>query len=487
MEERNLQNREHWVFKKHTNNIDILVDVAMYLKEKKSGISSDEKKELFRSLQENSVYSPRKSARNMPLDSINHRIDELSYYMFGYTAKIEKSKKFIFSPLGNLFLNNIDDKEKTSKIFSTMLTGIQFPHPASKPSEEFYLYPFRLIFELLLDKRLDGKLYNYEIYQHLIYIKEMTPKIYQQLVNDILISRHLTSQEKYQNLKDVEGEIVKSVYEWEYYVLRLLSSQGIFVSYEGDFSGKLYHPVRDPETKKTGRRVTDGFFTLSEQVKPFIQKLLVQYPLFSDPLKMSDDKRQTSEIIKEIYSFYPDVLLEELGEKVTELPTEILRLPKLIEEYALNEDGKTFDKFEDVLEDAFNLFYNVEAEKLSGAGRTDIECVYLPLPEKFSVEAKSTSNKLPSLNAGRLAHHRELIGARYTIVVTPRYVPSVKYDIKGQDIVIIKANTLSEYIYNYLNAGIREIDYTEILDIIQNNLGKDISLEVSERTLMRFG
>lgn len=111
----------------------------------------------------------------------------------------------------------------------------------------------------------------------------------------------------------------------------------------------------------------------------------------------------------------------------------------------------------------------------------------LMMLKKFSVEAKSTSNKLPSLNAGRLAHHRELIGARYTIVVTPRYVPSVKYDIKGQDIVIIKANTLSEYIYNYLNAGIREIDYTEIRDIIQNNLGKDISLELSESTLMRFG
>lgn len=53
----------------------------------------------------------------------------------------------------------------------------------------------------------------------------------------------------------------------------------------------------------------------------------------------------------------------------------------------------------------------------------------LMMLKKFSVEAKSTSNKLPSLNAGRLAHHRELIGARYTIVVTPRYVPSVKYEV----------------------------------------------------------
>lgn len=487
MEEKNLQNKEHWIFKKHTNNIDVLVDVALYLKEKKSGISSEEKRQLFQTLKENSVYHPRESARNMPLDSINHRIDELSYYMFGYASKIDKTKKFVFSPLGNLFLNNINDKEKTSKIFSTMLAGIQFPHPASKPSTEFSLYPFRLIFNLLLDERLGGKLYNYEIYNYIIYLKEMSPQVYENLVVEILDSRNLTSQEKFRNLKEKEEEIVKSVYEWEYYVLRLLHSQGVFVSYQGDFSGKLYHPVKNPSTTKTGRTVTDGYFLLSNEVKPFVINLLNEYPLFSETLKLGDDKRQTSEVIKEIYSFYPDVLLKELGEKVTELPTEILRLPKLIEEFALNEDGKTFNKFEDVLEDAFNLFYNVDAQKLSGPGRTDIECVYLPIPEKFSVEAKSTANKLPSLNAGRLAHHRELIGAKYTIVVTPRYVPSVKYDIKGQDIVLIKANTFSEYIYNYLNEGIREIDFSEIRDIIQNNLGKDISLEISEKTLMRFG
>lgn len=482
-----MENKEHWVFKKHTNNIDILVEVAMYLKDTKSNVSSEEKKQMFQRLKENSVYHPRESARDMPLDSINHRIDELSYYMFGYVDRIDKEKKFLFSPLGNLFLNNIDDKQKTSKIFSAMLTGIQFPHPSSSPSTNFSLYPFRLIFELLLDHRLSGKLYSYEIYHHIIYLKKMSPEIYESLVDDILNSRKLTSQEKYNELKKNENTVVKSLYEWDYYVLKMLTSQNIFIRHQSEFSEKLFHPVKNNQTKGTGRKFTDGYFQLSDDLKPFIKKMLKEYPLFTDTLKMDDDKRQTSEIIKEIYSFFPDILLEEIGENILDLPTEILKLPKLIEEYALNENGKTFDKFEDVLEDAFNLFYNVEAEKLSGAGRTDIECLYLPVPETFSVEAKSTSNKLPSLNAGRLAHHRSLIGAKYTIVVTPRYVPSVKYDIQGQDIVIIKANTLSEYIYNHLIAGIREIDFAEIREIIQKNLGKDISLEISEKTLSRFG
>lgn len=245
--------------------------------------------------------------------------------------------------------------------------------------------------------------------------------------------------------------------------------------------------MKNEGTKPTARKFNDSSFVLNEDLKPFVKRLLNSYPLFDEPIKLDNDKIQTSEIIKEIYSFYPDILLQEIGEQSGNFPSEILKLPKLIEEYALNEDGQTFSKFEDVLEDAFNLFYNVEAEKLAGAGRTDIECVYLPLPEKFSVEAKSTSNKLPSLNAGRLRRHRNLIGAKYTIVITPRYVPSVKYDIDGQDIVIIKANTFAEYIYNYLNEGIRKIDFSEIREIILDKMGTDISLAISEKTLMNFG
>lgn len=487
MEVTNLQSRDHWVFKKHTNNIDILVDVALNLKERRANVSSDDKKKIFEDLKARSVYHPRQSARQMPLDAINHRIDELSYYLFGYSATIDKKKKFIFSPLGNLFLKNIDNKEKTSKIFATMLTGIQFPHPSSKPSQDFSIFPFRLIFQLLLDDRLEGKLYSYEVYQHLIFLKEITNSMYEEVVQDILVSRKLSSEEKFNHLKTHEHEIVKSVYEWDYYVLKLLSSQGILVTSNVNTVGKLYHPVKNEGTKPTARKFNDSSFVLNEDLKPFVKRLLNSYPLFDEPIKLDNDKIQTSEIIKEIYSFYPDILLQEIGEQSGNFPSEILKLPKLIEEYALNEDGQTFSKFEDVLEDAFNLFHNVEAEKLAGAGRTDIECVYLPLPEKFAVEAKSTSNKLPSLNAGRLRRHRNLIGAKYTIVITPRYVPSVKYDIDGQDIVIIKANTFAEYIYNYLNEGIRKIDFSEIREIILDKMGTDISLAISEKTLMNFG
>lgn len=58
------------------------------------------------------LYRTRNTA-NRPLDSINHRINTLEFYMFGYE---DDNKRFIFSPLGNLFLKYINNQEKLKKI-----------------------------------------------------------------------------------------------------------------------------------------------------------------------------------------------------------------------------------------------------------------------------------------------------------------------------------------------------------------------------------
>ena len=105
------------------------------------------------------------------------------------------------------------------------------------------------------------------------------------------------------------------------------------------------------------------------------------------------------------------------------------------------------------------LIASPPCQGMSVAGNTDLECLYIPRKKKFTVEAKSTKNKLSSVNAGRLAGYREKIGGAYTIVVTPRYVPAVLQDIRTSPIVIIRANTFSEYLYNCIDNDIREIDY----------------------------
>jgi type II restriction enzyme len=106
--------------------------------------------------------------------------------------------------------------------------------------------------------------------------------------------------------------------------------------------------------------------------------------------------------------------------------------------------------------------------------------------KKFFVDAKSTKNKLSGLNAGRLAAHRNKIGGTYTIVITPRYVPAVLTDIKATPIVIIRASTFSEYLYNCIDNDVRQIDYKEFDDIITTNLGSDISKNISTLTIEKF-
>jgi hypothetical protein len=71
-------------------------------------------------------------------------------------------------------------------------------------------------------------------------------------------------------------------------------------------------------------------------------------------------------------------------------------------------------------------------------------------------------------------------------VITPRYVPAVLQDIRTSPIVIIRSNTFSEYLYNYIDNDVREIDYADFDNIIVNNLGKDISKNISDLTISKF-
>ena len=67
-----------------------------------------------------------------------------------------------------------------------MLYAIQFQHPASGTDKEFQLYPFRLIFKLLEDERLKGRLYNYEYALLIAFVNSMNDEKYEELVVKIL-------------------------------------------------------------------------------------------------------------------------------------------------------------------------------------------------------------------------------------------------------------------------------------------------------------
>lgn len=473
-----------WILYKHTSNYELIKAVALDVKNScKTDISNTERERMQERLAALNMYRTR-NPQARPLDSINHRINTLEFFMFGYEDDSD-GKRFMFSPLGNLFLKHINDEDKLVKIFTTMLFAIQFQHPASGTDKEFQLFPFRLIFKLLQDNRLDGKLYNYEYSLLIAFVDSIDDSKYELLVEEILKLRNKSDDEIAAMYKSDEHTYVNAVYEWEYYTCRLLSTIGIIDIVKGDSICKLYHPTKTgSHSNPTGRTARNGYISLNKKIYDFVKILLSNYSFAQKPLKLDDPERMKLDVVKEIYSFYPPELMGEIGEK-DELSS-LLELPKLIEEYSNNPDNDTAYLFEKVLNQGFSMFYNVQTKRIGGAGHTDIECLYLTKKKKFAVESKSTANKLSGINIGRLREHREEIGGDYTIVITPRYVPAAKRDIKDSDVVIILASTFAEYLYNHIFNEIREIDYADFDDIIVNHRGEDVSKYISNMTMEKF-
>lgn len=465
--------RPKWILYRHTRDFDLTTTVAVNLKiYSKTSISKKSKEELLLKLKNLGQFKARNP--KLPLDSINHNINTLDYYMFGYKDPDGKGR-FLFGPLGNLFLENISNKINLSKIFLCMLWGIQFPNTFGT-SDVFKIYPFRLIFKLLLDKRLDGRLYAFEVAYSVVFVEQIDDKKYEKLVKQILKIRRWSDDKIEQEFKKDEHVYVNATYEWDYYVSNFLVAGGVLTR-EG---GKLICKLK--QGKSTKRNLTRNYVSLNGNVKSLCTKLLREHSLYEKPLALNDPERLMIDVVKEIHSFRPQILINEIGRK----ENKNLKLPKLIEDYSNNRGGRTAYSFEDVLVDGFNSFYNVEACGLGGAGKTDVECLYTTENKKFAVDGKSTKNKLHSLSAGRLALHRRKIGAKYTIIVTPRYVPAVLDDIKKTDNVILLASTFAEYLYNHIDNNVRKIDYIDFDSIIAKNLGKDISKDVSDLTLERF-
>jgi type II restriction enzyme len=390
-----------WILYRHTRDFDKLCVVAKFLKSyTKTGISTDEKTQLNLKLRELGLYSERNP--DLPLDAINHKINQLSYYMFGYQAKVDEQDRFLFSPLGNLFLKHIEDKEKKAKIFLTMLWAVQYQHPHSGTDSEFQLYPFRLIYKLLSEPKLSNKLYAFEVAYSVVFLKEVNNTTYKELVSELLELRKLSDEQLTQKFQEDRHALVNSAYEWDYYVSSLFESAGVLNKKDGVVITKLQHG-----NTNTFRKITRNEVSIPENLKSLIEQLENEYSFIEKPLLLNDPERLKLDVVKEIYSFYPKTLIVEIGEAVDDFKFELLNLPKLIEQYANNNDGAEAYLFEDALADGFNMFYNIEANKISGAGNTDLECLYIPRKKKFTVEAKSTKNKLSSVNAGRLAGHRE--------------------------------------------------------------------------------
>ena len=119
--------------------------------------------------------------------------------MFGYKS----DHKFLFSPLGNLFLKHYKNLDEQKYIFTTMLWSMQFPHPEQSSNQNnINIYPFRLILKLLTEEKLKRKLYPEEILYFIYFFREIDENGYHTLIRDILNFRKLSDLDKKQKMLD---------------------------------------------------------------------------------------------------------------------------------------------------------------------------------------------------------------------------------------------------------------------------------------------
>jgi hypothetical protein len=467
-------NKEKWTFMKYIKSFDQIVSYALAIRESRSSVSNQSLDQIQNDFRRDAIYNPRFGESSRV--TIQCKIRHIAYFMFGYIRDINNDLKMVYSPLGNLLLDRYQNKTEVAKIFISMLFAIEFKHPYNKMKDIFEVRPFRIIFKLLLDPRLSGRLYNDEVFYYVVFLKKINPSIYETLVSDILTFRSTSLLEKYELFRKNEGVIADALHTWNYTV-GTLAGAGIITKHGSrEIIGSL------KQGKDTKRSYRNEYITLNSHITDFVTRMIHKYP-FDEPNLLKNTEKFLYENISEMYNFYPPELIEELGllnDAEQEKILSILSLTKRIEETSLNANKDDWNRFEKVLEDAFNCFVDVKATVLGGSGRTDLECLYFVKNIKFDVEAKSTQFKLSSINSNRLKLHREKVGSKYTIVITPDYVPAVVTDILGESIVILKSRTFSNLLYQLSVKYGREIRYGFLNDLVQQNMGMDISEHIEE-------
>ena len=138
-----------WIFQKNISGTEILIE---YVKALKQEIFVDY--EILKdNLKRKSLYKGRSNQGSTSTFGV--RLSQISFYMFGF----KKNNKFIPSPMAINLTNELNNKSEIAKNTLINLFSIQFPHPNSDTPDNFEINAGRLIVKLLLEPKLQKRLY----------------------------------------------------------------------------------------------------------------------------------------------------------------------------------------------------------------------------------------------------------------------------------------------------------------------------------------
>ncbi len=492
-----------WIIDKNVNSKDVLSEFAAIVSDAQRGFH-------FKDIVSQTITQGRKDEGIINADkgsaiTIGVRLLQACFYMFGYSVNIDGGRKtFMPSPM-TLNILSTTDQEEEAKNYLVNLFCMQYPHPYDWTPVSFQIYFGRLIVKLLLDTRIDERLYIDECLWFLPFIDTIDDARYEELVQSILEYRTYSYDQKkklFESVENYENLFANVTHEINYYLLRLFENFGVFDLY-GDPNhneGKLFYFMHSKTEKSItyrndaykSRKKISGYVKLSQIVKESAKKLIASYSPFEVPSHLDGVEIFTKEDwLTNLYQTEPLRYLSciktkiDRNSEITSIVSEMIRASKFG-----SRDGKEFENALKPFVELFKETMNVEI--LSGAGNTDLLCTMEELPCQFmynmNVEAKTRGSALEEVVASRINKHLRKHGSKFCIIVAPRFARGVFDDIVGNKIVTIRSEELGNYCYKECTSS-RDgyADFSSILNIINENMGKDITTKVRSLTENRYG
>ena len=184
-----------WILQKNVSSKEI---IQSYLDVLSNSNSEIDYADVQHQLRVNNIYRGRSNQGS--LSTMGVRFSQMCFYMFGYRV----NNIFVPSPMTQNLLNpnSIFSKESNSLI---NMFSMQFPHPYSDTHPDFKIYMGRLIVKLLLEERLNKRLYIDEMIWFLPFIETIDLNKYNELIDSILEYRELSYFQKFNLFHSVKN------------------------------------------------------------------------------------------------------------------------------------------------------------------------------------------------------------------------------------------------------------------------------------------
>ncbi len=493
--ERHMEHR--WIIDKNVNSKELLSEFAVIMKDVANALDFDDIKQY---ISQNGIYQGRNNDGYKI--TIGVRLLQACYYMFGYSFNSKNAKKvFMPSPMTvNIFSTN-NPKIHTEN-YLVNLFSMQYPNPFNRTPSCFEIYIGRLIVKLLLDKRIEQKLYIDECVWFLPFIEKVSSNVYEELIESIIEYRNLTYDEKlhmFQSVRNYNYLFSNVMHEMNYYFLRLFNDFGVLsISPDPNHNdGKIFRfkhgngkTYRNDAWKS--RAACSGYVKLSEEIIDSAIKLSERFSAFDIPTKENDDfVLSRRDWLTNLYEIEPLEYLDCIGSQINRQNEVSAIVNQMI--YASKYGSRDGKEFETALEPFMELFRETRnIEIISGAGNTDLLCTMENFENdslyKMNVDAKTRGKALEGINPSRITRHIDKHGAKFCVVVAPKFARGVSYDIKNSQIVTVRSEDFGAYCYREcIKSNDGQADFSSIYNIISTNLGTDITEHIRELTAMRYG